>query len=302
MLEGIDKIEWSSLKHAYGQASDVPENIRNLVSPDIEKREKAYIKIYGNIFHQGSRYEATSYAIPFIYELIESELVPDKHKLIYLLVNLALGYEEEYLPMGFNPSSFRTNLRKREAGFTIEQKTRNRKVGYSTEAIINCYDAVLSGIRILYTQLKNQDQQIRIASTYAISWFPEVAAKSLPKLIDSLNQSNDEIETANTILAIGLLNRQSKEVLDLAVIEQYLESNSDLERICSAISLTNTPISKLVLKTLVDGILNGQKLEHNNLIRFNEGSLSGYASISLSHYGKENEPKACSDDDHRLEA
>lgn len=87
-------------------------------------------------------------------------------------------------------------------------------------------------------------------------------------------------------MRIGLLNRQSKEVLDLAVIEQYLESNSDLERICSAISLTNTPISNLVLKTLVDGILNGQKLEHNNLIRFNEGSLSGYASISLSHYGK----------------
>ena len=93
MLEGIDNIDWSNLKHAYGDASDVPENILNLVNPDNEKREKAYFKIYGNIFHQGSRYEATPYAIPFIYELIKTEPVPDKHKLIYLLVNLAVGYE-----------------------------------------------------------------------------------------------------------------------------------------------------------------------------------------------------------------
>ena len=101
-------------------------------------------------------------------------------------------------------------MRKREADFTIEQKIKNREFGYNTEAIIDCYDSVQSEIEILLNQLNNQDKQIRIASTYAISWFPEEANKSLPKLIDSINQSNDETAFAcewKLLLFIQLCSR-----------------------------------------------------------------------------------------------
>ena len=129
MLENIDKVDWANLKHAYGSAVNIPENIRNLASLDDEIRDRALNKLYGNIFHQGSRYEAAPYAIPFLYELIDSESIRDKHKLIYYLISLALGYEEEYLPTGVNPRKFRIKLRNTEADFTSEQIARNREYG-----------------------------------------------------------------------------------------------------------------------------------------------------------------------------
>ncbi len=121
MLEQIDKIDWANLKHAYGSAADVPNDIRNLINPDENVRGKAIYNLYGNIFHQGTRYEATPHAIPFLYELIENESVADRHKIISLLVGLALGYEEEYLPQGINPEKFRNELLESEANMTHEQ-------------------------------------------------------------------------------------------------------------------------------------------------------------------------------------
>lgn len=286
MLENIDKVDWANLKHAYGFAVDIPENIRNLTSLHVEIRDKALYKLYGNIFHQGSRYEAAPYAIPFLYELIDSESIRDIHKLIYYLISLALGYEEEYLPMGVNPSNLRSELRNKEANFTKEQIDRNRKYGYNTQSIIACYDSVESGIPILIKLLDNQDKQVRIASTYALSWFPEKAEKSAQELLKKISQISDEIEIANTILSIGLLNKQIEDKIDSSIIEQYLDSNSNLVRICSAIALAKNPITEQVLTTLIDGILLGDNLTHDNSIRFNEGRISGYASITLSEYGK----------------
>ena len=60
MLEQLDEVAWASLSHAYGSADDVPELIRAPASPDGELRESALSELYGNIVHQGTRWEATS--------------------------------------------------------------------------------------------------------------------------------------------------------------------------------------------------------------------------------------------------
>ncbi len=73
MLEGLDKINWKNLQHAYGSANDVPDLIRALAleAPlgDIEDDElgfsfdnSASYKLSSSIFHQGTIFEATSYA------------------------------------------------------------------------------------------------------------------------------------------------------------------------------------------------------------------------------------------------
>lgn len=69
MLDGLDKVNWGSLKHAYGAATDVPDMIRRLASSDDAVRDGALHDAYGNIFHQGTRYTATPKAIPFLIEL-----------------------------------------------------------------------------------------------------------------------------------------------------------------------------------------------------------------------------------------
>ncbi len=98
MLEGLDKVDWRSLAHAYGSAGDVPDLVRALAFGEKNEREEALESLYCNIFHQGSRYQATPYAVPFLLELISFKDRPDKCALVYFLVNLALGFEEAYLP------------------------------------------------------------------------------------------------------------------------------------------------------------------------------------------------------------
>src|SRR5215472_1008168 len=109
MLENLKKIKWETLQHAYGAASDVPGLIRQLADPHKGVHAPALYELYSNIFHQGSRYQATPFAIPFLCELIESESTPDRHEIIYLLIALALGYEEQYLPAGLDIVAFRQN-------------------------------------------------------------------------------------------------------------------------------------------------------------------------------------------------
>lgn len=291
MLEQLENINWENLKHAYGSATDVPNDIRNLASLNNKIREKALHNLYGNIFHQGTRYEATPHAIPFLYELIENKAVESKHKIIYLLINLALGYEEEYLPGGINPEKFRNKLMESEANMTDEQRERCEKYGYSVIALINCYNSVKEGIPILLKCIKSNEEQLRIAAVYAISWFPEEAENTTPKIFEVLSKAKAEIEIANAILAIGLLNNQSKNNIDLSPIKNYLKSDSELVRICSAITLAKNPIDKKVLEILIEEVKSGKSLNYVEGMLFNEGKISGYASMILSKYGKTEKEK-----------
>jgi hypothetical protein len=85
MLEGLDDIQWSSLGHAYGSATDVPQLLRDLAQRNAEVREEARDHLYGNLWHQGSVYEATAYAVPFLVELVREPLVQERHELLIYL-------------------------------------------------------------------------------------------------------------------------------------------------------------------------------------------------------------------------
>ena len=100
MLEGLDRVNWARLNHAYGSAADVPDQIRALRSPDTEARAQALWQLYGNIFHQGSRFEATSYAVPFLLEILAAPGTLDRAQLLELLAAIAIGYDESWLPTG----------------------------------------------------------------------------------------------------------------------------------------------------------------------------------------------------------
>src|SRR5690349_1585950 len=103
MLEGLDRIDWSKLTHAYGSAEDVPDLLRQLASEDEEARSEAIHELYGNIWHQGTVYEASAKAAPFLIELLEAESVEGKDEIMVLLAHLARGtsYHDvhQYLPM-----------------------------------------------------------------------------------------------------------------------------------------------------------------------------------------------------------
>ncbi len=57
-------IDWSTVTHAYGSAADVPELLEALTGDDAEARHAALHELNGNIWHQGTVYEATAHAVP----------------------------------------------------------------------------------------------------------------------------------------------------------------------------------------------------------------------------------------------
>jgi len=70
LLSVINKVPWSKIEHAYGPAIDVPDLVCALISSDTKIRNDAWYKLHGNLWHQGTIYEATAYAVPIFLELL----------------------------------------------------------------------------------------------------------------------------------------------------------------------------------------------------------------------------------------
>lgn len=102
VLSGLDSVNWESLKHAYGDAYDVPDLLRSLLSEDAQERHAAYNSLYGTIYHQGTRYSATAHAVPFLLRMLDNSLTLERDSLITLLIHLAVGDASDLLPDGTN--------------------------------------------------------------------------------------------------------------------------------------------------------------------------------------------------------
>jgi hypothetical protein len=64
VLEGLDDVGWETLHHAYGPDTDVPQLLRAIASDNAAVRSDAWHYLYGNLWHQGTVYEATAHAAP----------------------------------------------------------------------------------------------------------------------------------------------------------------------------------------------------------------------------------------------
>ncbi len=92
MLQGLDAVPWADLEHAYGSAADVPGLLRKLLDPDPKVRSDVLRTLYGNVFHQGTRYPAASHVIPFLIEMCASPDVPNRGDLLRFWGSLITGY------------------------------------------------------------------------------------------------------------------------------------------------------------------------------------------------------------------
>jgi hypothetical protein len=95
MLKDLDLIDWQQLTHAYGTASDIPNLLKALTSSDQKTWEEALQKLYGNLWHQGTVYQATAVAVPFLLELLENEEVRCRDKILIYLADLAQASSDD---------------------------------------------------------------------------------------------------------------------------------------------------------------------------------------------------------------
>src|SRR4051812_1318860 len=94
-LAGLDEIDWSQLSHAYGPATDVPDLLRALAASEEshENDDDPIYELYGNIYHQGTVYEATAHAVPFLVRLASDSKINRRDDIIGLLHSIATSSE-----------------------------------------------------------------------------------------------------------------------------------------------------------------------------------------------------------------
>jgi hypothetical protein len=93
VLEGLDALRWHELHHAYGAANDIPGLLRDLAAGNDATRERAIDELFGSLDHQGTVYEASAAAVPFLVEIAVDHRTPLRWRawVLILLAGLADG-------------------------------------------------------------------------------------------------------------------------------------------------------------------------------------------------------------------
>jgi hypothetical protein len=194
MLEGLDKIDWAGLVHAYGAASDVPGLLRHLASPSADHRAEAMHELYGNIWHQGTVYQATAHAVPFLIELLESETVQGKDELCILLAHIARGtsYHDvhQHLPLLKNKAE------------TPEWQSQIEK---ELSWVRKVKDAVLAGEPAYLGFLNAADPALRDSVAYLLASLGRPAPQRASIIWKRFEIERDERVQTSLLLAFGTL-------------------------------------------------------------------------------------------------
>ena len=129
-LDELDRVDWESLAHAYGIGrgdddaphTDVAGSLRGLsiTDPDHEPQcgtgttvgetsafDDAIYLLYGNIWHQGTIYQATAYAVPFLVAYAAGDNTPQQQRrsIIELLAFIGIASSFE-APEGYYAGSW----------------------------------------------------------------------------------------------------------------------------------------------------------------------------------------------------
>ncbi len=189
MLEELDSIEWSALRHAYGAADDVPDLLRAVLSSDKAVRDNAMYELYGNIWHQGTIYEATAYAVPFLIKMLTSPVTPDRASIAGLLASITsgCGFLEVHARSGWGEDRWRSILSK-------EGKNLEDEVERESAITASVKHEVKKAIPLLIPYLDDTEPGIRAIVAEAIAAFPEYREEYLSNLQQAIaRETNDEV-------------------------------------------------------------------------------------------------------------
>jgi hypothetical protein len=237
MLEGLEAINWHELEHAYGEADDVPDLLRNLASPNAKIRQDALSELYSNIYHQGTVFEATVYAVPFLLELSQAETVQDRDKILIYLAHLARGHS--YLEVHQDSLFYAEELQNAEFQTQIQQEmTWVRNVNF----------AVCTEPNIYFNLLERSEPQIGIAVPYTLASCQRHSSEIVSKLKQHLSQEQNSQVKASLILSLGVLETPESASIELFV--SLLDSEDDLVQLAAAMALARLAKDKTPSKAV----------------------------------------------------
>ncbi len=295
MLNGLDRVSWAGLTHAYGPADDVPDLLRDLVSPDAARRRGALGELNGNIYHQGTIYEATAYAVPFLLEVLTAPECDEQPQLLHLLSSIATGFDELWLPAGLTVAENRKaaeggaallaaaprpgddDFDEDEADYEyVESLSQEDQGRLFAHLWVRSYDAVRAGVP-LFRELLNAEPPTQCMAAYALAWFPEDAPESLRALAGVTEGDQEGVVAATASVAMGLLGGHPTVTLD---------DPRPLARWGAATALANLdgPETPEAAVDELIAVASGSIGDHDR-VPFLRGDLAGYAGRALRQVG-----------------
>lgn len=175
MLDDLDAVPWQALRHAFGEASDVPRLVRALGGPDRNERQAALKALFGCLVHQGSVGEVTLRAVPFLFELLAEPSTPERNWLAFLLASIGDGKGYLRAHSSFDEQSWRKVLADRGTTLEAELEREDQLVrGVRLE--------VGRGVHLLVPHLNDSQSEIRAAVARAVGHHLERSSELIPLL------------------------------------------------------------------------------------------------------------------------
>lgn len=181
-LEGLDRVDWSSMGHAYGSADEVPLWLEQMASSDPDVREKAFSSFYGSAHHQGDVYSCTAASLPFLLALAADPQVPDRAAVIRLILsigNAALDRDPD--GVYYSPS------------------------GHASTPYADVVPQMRERIEDFVRHAADPDPQVRQAAVPALGLFLDDAERAFALLRERLAAENGTVERLLVIEAAATL-------------------------------------------------------------------------------------------------
>jgi hypothetical protein len=211
VLDGLDEIPWQLLHHAYGTAEDVPVLLRALARSD--SQVDALYELFGNIWHQGTVYEASSFAVPFLFELVADPTIARRDEIMGLIGALANG--ESYLAV-----HAQSGLKSGE--FWRQKQDFEERLETEQEGVRRTRAAVLEKREVTCRLLKDAMPMVRAGAAYVMSRFPEHVSHFGPLIRQAVREESQSLARAAMLWCLGAIRDVSPDaqaMLDVAARE-----------------------------------------------------------------------------------
>ena len=199
MLENLDAVPWQDLENSdtvntfFGSVTDLPIFLRQLLSPDLQKRSHALGRLYENLLHQGTSCSAIPCVIPFIIELCSEPSVPERERLLYFWGSaITSNFSIRLRP------HWRDGEKIYDGGKVNKWMTENEWYGY----LHQIYKESLKGKELLYQLLNADEPNIRAGAVWVLACMPTIAESSVSKLTAIFDR--EEIDWIRGAIAFAL--------------------------------------------------------------------------------------------------
>lgn len=270
MLQGLDEVPWADLEHAYGSAADVPNLLRQLLNPDPKARSQALRTLYGNVFHQGTRYPATPHVIPFLIEMCASPAVPNRGDLLRFWGSLIT----EYFSIQGRPC-WGDGERIYWCGEVLNPEADDSFWGSYPATLHQIYRESLKGHEVVCHLLADEELGVRAGAAWVLACLPTMARASVPKLEAQVRAEPSGWVRAAIAFALGELGTSAP------LHRMLAEDAFPAARCMAACQLARIEPTEALIEPLLQFV--SEPIEGYENIPGAGGKSTGDAAFSISH-------------------